>query len=102
MTTRPRGLAGAGRRLWDAVTGDYELDAPEAALLEEACKVRDFIADLRRKVAADGPIIESRQGPRVHPAAVEARQQSLALAKLVGSLGLPKGALDGLDDDRSA
>jgi hypothetical protein len=93
MSTRPRGLAAAGRRLWDAVTGDYELDAPELALLEEACRVRDFIADLRRKVAADGAVIQSSQGPRVHPAAVEARQQSLALAKLVTSRGLPKGIL---------
>jgi hypothetical protein len=93
MSTRPRGLGTPGRRLWDAVTGDYDLDAPELALLEEACKIRDFIADLRRKVAEDGPIIDSPQGPRMHPAATECRQQALALGRLVGALGLPKGAL---------
>lgn len=98
MTARPRGLRAPGKRLWNAVTGDYELDAPELALLEEACKVRDFIADLRAKVAADGSVISSSQGPRVNPAAVEARQQTLVLLKLVGGLGLPKGALDDLDD----
>jgi hypothetical protein len=96
MTNRPRGLAAPGRRLWDCVTADYELDAPELALLEEACKTRDFIAELRLKVAETGPIIDSRQGPRVSPAAVEVRMQSLVLAKLIASLGLPKGALDDL------
>ncbi|BBY84171.1 hypothetical protein H7I53_18375 [Mycolicibacterium pulveris] len=94
MTSRPRGLATAGRRLWDAVTADFDLDPPELALLEEACRARDLIAELRRKVAETGAIIDSNQGPRVHPAAVEARQQSLVLAKLVASLGLPKGVLD--------
>jgi phage terminase small subunit len=78
------------------VTGEFELDAPELALLEEACKTRDLIVELRRKVAETGPIIDSNQGPRVHPAAVEARQQALALAKLVTTLGLPKGVVDDL------
>ncbi|MGH3968464.1 MAG: terminase, partial [Mycobacterium sp.] len=63
-----------------------------------ACKTRDFIADLRAKVAAEGSIIDSRQGPRLHPAAVETRMASLALLKLVGGLGLPKGAIDDIDD----
>lgn len=97
MATKPRGLGTPGRRLWDAVTGEYELDTPELALLEEACRIRDFIADLRQKVAETGAVIDSRQGPRMHPAAVEARQQTLALAKVIGSLGLPKGALDDID-----
>jgi hypothetical protein len=97
MSTRPRGLAAAGRRLWDAVTTGYDLDAPELALLEEACKTRDLIAELRLKVAETGPIIDSRQGPRVSPAAVEARQQAAVLVKLVASLGLPKGAFDDLE-----
>ncbi|CAM4374441.1 hypothetical protein MB901379_00484 [Mycobacterium basiliense] len=97
MANRPRGLSTPGRRLWDAVTGEYELDAPELALLEEACKIRDFLADLRAKVAESGAVIDSAQGPRVHPAAVQGRQQTLALAKVVGALGLPKGALDDID-----
>lgn len=96
MSSRPRGLAAPGRHLWDAVTGDLDLDAHDLALLEEACKTRDLIAELRRKVAETGAIIGSNQAPRVHPAAVEARQQALVLAKLVASLGLPKGALDDL------
>lgn len=79
------------------MTGEYELDAPELVLLEEACRIRDFIADLRQKVAETGAVIDSPQGPRLHPAAVEARQQTLALAKVVGALGLPKGALDDIE-----
>jgi phage terminase small subunit len=90
----PRNLLTAGKRLWTAVTSDFELDPPELEVLAEACRTLDLIADLRAKIKESGTVIESRQGPRVHPAVVEARQQRLALAKLIGSLGLPKGLVD--------
>jgi hypothetical protein len=51
----------------------------------------DLLADLRSEVARSGLMVDSSQGIRVNPAAVEARQLALALAKPVGSLGLPKG-----------
>ncbi|MBN3458794.1 terminase [Mycobacterium sp. DSM 3803] len=91
MMQTPRGLKAAGRRLFDAVAADYELDPPEAVLLGEACKMVDLLADLRAEVARSGLMVDSSQGIRVNPAAVEARQLALALTKLVGSLGLPKG-----------
>lgn len=91
MMHTPRGLKTAGKRLFDAVAADYELDPPEAVVLVEACRMVDLLADLRAEVASSGLMVESSQGIRVNPAAVEARQLALALTKLVGSLGLPKG-----------
>jgi hypothetical protein len=93
MTTTPRGLRAAGRRLWTAVTCDFELDPPELELLTEACRTLDLIADLRTEAAKNGVVIASNQGVRVHPAVVEARQQRLALAKLLSALACqgPRG-----------
>jgi hypothetical protein len=94
MTDTPHGLRAVGKRLWEAVTGTFDLDPPEAALLEEACRTRDLLTDLRREIARNPAVIDSSQGVRVHPVIVEARQQRLVLAKLLAGLGLPKGLVD--------
>ncbi len=39
----------------------------------------------------DGPVIDNPQGQRAHPAAVEERQQRIALARLLAALRLPDG-----------
>lgn len=95
---RPNGLSAPGGKLWDAVTGDFELAEHELAQLEEACHVRDMIAALRRQIDKDGTMISSSQGARLHPAIAERRQQQLALARLLATLGVP--ALD--EDDLPA
>jgi len=94
---RPPGLKPAGRRLWDAVAADFDMSEHEAAQLEEACRVRDRIAQLRAAVDTDGLMIDSSQGKRLHPAVAEIRAQQLALARLLATLALP-----GLDDDLPA
>lgn len=94
MTPTPRGLRAAGRRLWSSVLDDFELDESASAVLAEAAHTVDLLADLRRELAETPAVIESAQGPRVHPMLVEIRQQRLALAKLVTSLGLPKELAD--------
>lgn len=72
----------------------FDLADHEAAQLEEACRVRDMIAVLRAQVLADGPMIDSSQGRRLHPAVAEVRAQQLALARLLATLAVP-----GLEDD---
>lgn len=95
MTVRtPSGLKSPGKKLWLAVTGEFELSEHELAQLEEACRVRDRIAGLRAQVDADGIMLPSSQGSRLHPAIAETRQQQLALARLLATLAVP-----GLDDD---
>lgn len=93
----PRGLNVAGRKLWEVSTAEFEWAEHELALLEEACRVRDRIVELDAAVKSDGLMITSSQGARVHPAVSEARQQRLALARLLATLQIP-----GLDDDLPA
>ncbi|MDP9397289.1 MAG: hypothetical protein M3P96_05460 [Actinomycetota bacterium] len=51
----------------------------------------DLLDELEKRIKADGAVIESPQGEKAHPAAVEARQQRIALARLLGALRLPAG-----------
>jgi hypothetical protein len=95
---RPVGLKAPGGRLYDAVTSDYELDEHEWQLLVEAARTVDTLAVLDAAVRRDGPLLESPQGLKAHPAAVEARQQRIALARLLAALRLPAGD----EDDRQA
>ncbi|OCB52978.1 hypothetical protein A5722_25520 [Mycobacterium vulneris] len=94
MTTTPRGLKAGGRRLWSAVTTDFDVDESSAAVLAEACYTVDLLAVLRAKLAETPSIIEGSQGPRTHPLIVEVRMQRLALAKLIAGIGLPKELAD--------
>lgn len=89
----PDGLRAPGRRLWDQVSGGFELDEHERALLVEAVRTVDLLAQLDVAVRRDGPLVPSEKGGmRAHPAAVEARQQRIALARLLAALRLPAGA----------
>lgn len=87
----PAGTKAAGRRLWSSIVDDYDLDEHELVLLREAVRTVDLLADLDVLVKRDGPIVDTPQGPRAHPAAVEARQQRIALARLLAALRLPSG-----------
>jgi hypothetical protein len=49
----------------------------------------DLLDELEALVRKDGPVVTTPQGPRAHPAAVEARQQRLTLARLLASLRIP-------------
>jgi phage terminase small subunit len=92
----PAGLGGEARRLWTRSVAEFDLAEHEYALLEQACKTLDRIAELDADVVARGLMLESSQGLRVHPAIGEARQQRLTLARLLATLGIPP--LEGGDD----
>lgn len=78
--------------MWTAVTGEYELDAHELGLLLEMCRTADTLGELARVVAAEGAVIrDGLDRPKAHPAAVEARQQRIAYARLSAALRLPAG-----------
>lgn len=84
----PTGLRAGGRRLWATITGEFDLAEHEARLLTEACRTVDTLDSLDVAVRRDGVL-----GPdgRPHPAAIEARQQKIALARILASLRLPSG-----------
>lgn len=87
MTVRPPVKLGIrGRKLWNRVHEDLELEAHETALLAEVCRTIDVIDALRARIDQDGPV--DAEG-KVSPAVVEARLQSVTLARLVASLRLP-------------
>jgi hypothetical protein len=86
-STPPTGMKPAGRRLWRAVVENYDLDGHELAILGQAAPVADLSDDLNAIVAAEG-VIEPGTGG-AHPAAVEIRQQAIALAWLLSALRLP-------------
>lgn len=87
----PRGTRAAGKRLWLAVTADFDLEEHELALLVEAVRTVDLLDQLDAAVKRDGPLVDSPQGVKAHPAAVEARQQKIALARLLAALRVPLG-----------
>lgn len=88
----PKGLRSAGRRLWKSVVDEYELEAHEALLLRQACRCADRLDELATIVEAQGVMVDD--GQRTNPAAVEHRQQSITLTRLVASLRLPSGDED--------
>ena len=84
--------------MWASVTDVYDLNEHETVLLVEAVRTVDLLAALDAAVRADGALVDSPQGLRAHPAAVEARQQRIALARLLAALRLPAGG----EGDRQA
>src|SRR3954470_1663415 len=87
----PADLGADARELWSSVVDAFDLEEHERALLVEACRTVDLLAKLDAEVRRDGPLIDSSQGLRAHPAATEARQQRIALARLLAALRLPAG-----------
>ena len=85
-TKPPAGLGPAGRALWRRIHEDYDLAEHERRLLVEASRTADTLDMLDAAVRRDGLI--GGDG-RVHPAAVEARQQRVVLTRLVASLRVP-------------
>jgi hypothetical protein len=99
----PSGLSTAGRALWRSVVADFDLDQHERLLLREACRTADRLDRLAGESARADVTARNRFGEIViHPAQVEARQQSLALARLLASLRLPAGEEDGRPQRRGA
>ena len=87
----PTGTCAAGRRLWRSVVDDYSLDEHELAVLTEAVRTVDLLDKLETVIRSEGPIVESPQGRKANPAAVEARAQRIVLARLLAALRMPTG-----------
>ncbi|PSK99763.1 hypothetical protein CLV30_11766 [Haloactinopolyspora alba] len=86
----PRGTGNAGKRLWNSVVEDYDLDQHELSLLGEAARVTDRLDALNAVLATEGVMSPAGDG-KVHPALVEARQQEITLARLLAALRMPSG-----------
>jgi len=92
MSTAPRHLGKAGRRLWRSIHADFELSEHESALLLQACAVADVCADLQVRVDTEGTMTKDRFGDdRPNPALVELRMQQILLTRLIVALRVPLG-----------
>jgi len=87
----PSGTRASGRRLWASIVTVFELEEHELALLREAVRTVDTLDRLDAVVRADGGMIDTSTGVKVHPGLVEARQLRIALARLLAALRLPDG-----------
>lgn len=86
----PSGLAEPALRLWRSITTVYDLEEHEYALLIEACRTVNLLDELERAVQRDGALIDDgKGGTKIHPAAVEQRQQRIAMARMLAALRLP-------------
>jgi phage terminase small subunit len=85
----PAGLKDAGKALWKDTVAEVEFDPHHLRVLGEACKTLDEVHALKGRLEADGSIVDSPQGQKVHPALPELRQARMTLARLLASLKIP-------------
>jgi hypothetical protein len=92
----PAGARAAGKRLWAAVVDRYDLEQHELVLLREAVRCVDTLDDLEAQVRRDGLMVPGNTvgTERVHPAAVEARQLRITLARVIAALRMPEHDAD--------
>jgi hypothetical protein len=65
----PRILGEPGRKLWDRVVAEYDVnDAAGIEMLAQACVALDRAEMLKGEIESDGPVIRSRGQIKDHPA----------------------------------
>jgi hypothetical protein len=85
----PTHLKTAGRRLWEAATSDFLIDAPGLELLRLAAEALDRADEAREAIERDGPYQRDRfDNVMPHPALGVERDSRLAAARLIRQLGL--------------
>lgn len=100
---QPPNFAPRGREFWERVTDRWELSLPEMTLLVEACRLLDEIELLAESIETHGVMVAGSTGQlRPNPAIGEARQNRLALSRLVAQLALPDEAGETLSTPRQA
>jgi len=89
----PKHLGPAGRRLWEELHRDYELDGGDVlALLETACVALDRLAQAREIIAEEGAVTKDRYGsPKQHPACLLERDSRNGLLSALRALNLDPG-----------
>ncbi len=87
----PKGLDGAGRRLWRSVTKAYVLRPDELFVLETACRCADLVARLEDAMQGQPMVVRGSMGQeREHPLLSEQRQQRALLNRSLAQLKLPE------------
>ena len=85
----PVALQSSGRRLWDTVIGQFDLEPHDLQMLAAACEAFDIAARHKRKLDKEGLTFRDKLGnPRPHPSCSEHRAALDAYRKLMRELGL--------------
>jgi len=85
-TRPPRGTGPAGREIWAAISGSFDLEPHELQVLRQVATVADRIEQLDKVVVVrDGVLVNGH----THPALIESRLQRVTLGRLVSILRLP-------------
>jgi hypothetical protein len=84
-TRPPRGIGPAGKAIWTAISGSFDLEPHEVQVLRQIATVADRIEELDKAVTRDGVLVEGR----AHPALIESRLQRVTLGRLLAVLRLP-------------
>jgi hypothetical protein len=88
-TKPPRKLAQLGSSLWNGIQTEYVIsDAAGIELLMQACEAADRIGRLAEKIDADGEVIATKSGPRIHPAVKEELALRGFVVRTLQALGL--------------
>jgi hypothetical protein len=85
----PRKLGDLGLSLWQSIQDEYKIDdAAGRELLAQACECADRIGRLAAKIDADGEVLETEHGPKVHPAVKEELAGRAFIVRTLRALGL--------------
>jgi hypothetical protein len=85
----PRKFGIPGSSLWDAIQSEYRIDDPAGReLLAQACEAADRVATLAEKINADGAVIETKNGPKPHPALKDELAGRAFICRTLERLGL--------------
>jgi len=86
----PKGLKATGKRFWEQVTSEFELEeSHDLERLKMACKCLDDLAEAEQRVNKDGMFITNRYGNTVeHPGVKIAKDMRLLFIKIIRELAL--------------
>lgn len=85
----PRDLGQAGRKLWKAVTGRYQIEAHHEGLLLQAARAADTAESARVQIEAEGLTVKNNRGElRAHPLLAVQRDAQRVLGYLLKTLGI--------------
>jgi hypothetical protein len=85
----PRKLGDHGSSLWQSIQSEYKIDdAAGIEFLTQCCEASDQIAKLAERIAEDGEVIETENGPKVHPALKEQLAHRSFIVRTLRALGL--------------
>lgn len=92
----PKGTGRSGRKLWNSIVAELDLDVHEALILEQMVRCIDRLDAMHAELDGAALTVTNVKGDLVpHPLIVESRQQSILLTRLAASLRLPTGLTEG-------